>query len=277
MNTKIKVFRLILWCLLVVGIAVLAFSYFNNVYYSQQLISAIEQDDAKRVRELTDSKFGNVDSLPVVSKHLALLAERQYPTPLQAACRKGNFEIVKLLIDKGADVNYVVSGMDTRSPLMLAAYYNERDSKLEIIKLLVENDANIDYVTRGQTAMTCLAETNHPQTIESIEYLESKGQNVYGENYSDGTLLHYACRAGNSLVINYLVTERNVDVNAINSDGRTPLICLMFPVAPKSIDDLMLLLEYGADTTIVDNDGYTAYDYAIKYEKTEFAELLKPE
>jgi len=276
MNTKIKVFPLILCCLLVVGIAALIFSYFNNTYYSQQLISAIEQDDVERVRELTNSKFGNVDSLPVVSKHLALLAERQYPTPLQAACRKGNFEIVKLLIDKGADVNYVVSGMDTRSPLMLAAY-NKSDSKLEIIKLLVENGANIDYVTRGQTAMTCLAETDHPQTIESIEYLESKGQNVYGENYPYGTLLHYACRVGNSLVINYLVTERNVDVNAINSEGRTPLIYLMFPVAPKSIDDLMLLLEYGADKTIVDNDGYTAYDYAVKYEKTEFAELLKPE
>jgi len=39
---------------------------------------------------------------------------------------------------------------------------------------------------------------------------------------------------------------------------------------------LKFLLENGADKSIKDNDGKTAYDYAVENGNTELAELLKP-
>jgi ankyrin repeat protein len=41
-------------------------------------------------------------------------------------------------------------------------------------------------------------------------------------------------------------------------------------------DTIQILLENGADKSIMDVHGKTAYDYALENENDEFAYLLKP-
>ena len=68
-----------------------------------------------------------------------------------------------------------------------------------------------------------------------------------------------------------------MDINALSADGKTPLIVYsVSKVNDRKADDLVFLLENGADKTIKDNDGKTAYDYAVSNGNTELAELLKP-
>lgn len=58
-------------------------------------------------------------------------------TPLCVAIQKGEIDLVKKLIEYGADVNEKSYGM---TPLMVAARYN----KVEIIKILLENGAKVN-------------------------------------------------------------------------------------------------------------------------------------
>jgi ankyrin repeat protein len=60
-----------------------------------------------------------------------------YGGPLVAAARSGETDIVKLLIDRGADVNACGTG---ESPLTLAVKFGY----LDIVKMLIENGAKID-------------------------------------------------------------------------------------------------------------------------------------
>jgi ankyrin repeat protein len=58
------------------------------------------------------------------------------PTPLCVAISKGEIDMVKKLIEYGADVNEKSNGM---TPLMTAARYN----KVEIIKVLLSKGAHL--------------------------------------------------------------------------------------------------------------------------------------
>jgi len=68
-------------------------------------------------------------------------------TPLCVAIQKGETDLVKKLIEYGADVNETSAGL---TPLMVAARYN----KVEIIKLLLANGAHT-YIKdeKGFTAL----------------------------------------------------------------------------------------------------------------------------
>ena len=70
------------------------------------------------------------------------------------------------------------------------------------------------------------------------------------------------------------------DPNVIAWRGRT---CLIDVVNHDSqyyneyhYEIVKLLVEYGTDISIKDQDGFTAYDYAVKYNRTELYDLLKP-
>ncbi|WP_309641911.1 ankyrin repeat domain-containing protein [Flavobacterium sp.] len=68
-------------------------------------------------------------------------------TPLCVAIQKGEFDLVKKMVEYGADVNEKSFGM---TPLMVAARYN----KTEIIKFLLANGANVQ--TKDEKGITAL-------------------------------------------------------------------------------------------------------------------------
>ncbi|AXG74415.1 ankyrin repeat domain-containing protein [Flavobacterium arcticum] len=76
-----------------------------------------------------------------------LVAEYNMTTPLGMAICKGDIETVKKFIEYGASVNERSNGL---TPLMLAARYNQA----EIIKVLLDNGANLELEDeRGFTAL----------------------------------------------------------------------------------------------------------------------------
>ncbi|MEG9863015.1 MAG: ankyrin repeat domain-containing protein [Parvularculales bacterium] len=56
-----------------------------------------------------------------------------------------------------------------------------------------------------------------------------------------------------------------VDVNALDNDGRTPLhFATLHNTSEASPEIAELLLQYGADASIKDNFGKTAFEYAME-------------
>lgn len=66
------------------------------------------------------------------------------------------------------------------------------------------------------------------------------------------------------------------DVNMKDKGGKTALMLAVFIFTSdrEEYNIVNLLLDNGADVNMKDNVGKTALDYAKKYERTEFIELL---
>ena len=84
----------------------------------------------------------------------------------------------------------------------------------------------------------------------------------------------------NAVKIVEMLLEYGADPNVILRRGRTCLIDVV-ELEPKYYNEyhyeiVRLLVEYGTDISIKDQDGFTAYDYAVKYNRTELYDLLKP-
>ena len=84
----------------------------------------------------------------------------------------------------------------------------------------------------------------------------------------------------NAVKIVEMLLEYGADPNVILRRGRTCLIDIV-ALNPKYYNEyhyeiVKLLVEYGTDISIKDQDGFTAYDYAVKYNRTELYDLLKP-
>jgi len=107
-----------------------------------------------------------------------------------------NIDIVKLLIDYGVDIN--ASNRYYNNALTLAAVYGYSD----IVKLLIENGANINYAgEEGSTALMNASSQNH---IEIVKLLLDNGADVNAINLSGDTALVLASQFGYKNIIKLL-------------------------------------------------------------------------
>ena len=90
---------------IIVVIIIFGIILYNNQFYAKRVISAIEQENIPKLQKLLESPLGNLNCKPTLWIY-EVLSEKSEPTPLQAACKSGNTEIVKLLLENGAKVNY---------------------------------------------------------------------------------------------------------------------------------------------------------------------------
>ena len=98
--------------------------------------------------------------------------------------------------------------------------------------------------------------------------------NIRDSSWYDGTALMYQAEHGTVESMESLLAHKpHALPNLQDSDGRTALHCAVY-----SGDDpakVRLLLDYGADKTIRDNNGRTALDYAKTSNRTECIKLLE--
>ena len=255
--------------------AIISLHNYNNYNYARKLNTAIEKNDVDAVKKLLGSPFGNVNSATAGYHIYTVFNDVEFKTPLQTACWEGNLEVVKLLIDAGADVNRIVPILSYYSPLMHAVGSDSPEA-MDIAKLLIENGADAKYsITYGRDALWEAIGYRHNNfdLIEMVELLETAGANINKE-YFGGTILNEACENGAYLLIRYLVGERGLDVNNIDDQGITPLMEVCRRSRENNGDTLRYLLEHGADRTLVSKEGKTAYDYANEDERPDYCEIL---
>lgn len=86
------------------------------------------------------------------------------PTPLMNAAYRGNTNIINMLLENGADINYTTDfGM---TALMMAASYNQ----FEVAKMLLENNADTSVTnTYGYTALDLAKSEDYKNMVELLE------------------------------------------------------------------------------------------------------------
>jgi len=141
-------------------------------------------------------------------------------TPLHYACREGNIEIIKLLIENGADVN-LKNHYSTLYPIFdaITAMNNQKKYFL-IIQLLIENGADIKKVDSfGNTLLYYAIEQ---ENIPLIKFLIQLGCDInHVSRHDKDSVLHYAYFQKNREIISLLI-EHGADVEHLNIYNKTP-------------------------------------------------------
>ncbi|MGB3694161.1 MAG: ankyrin repeat domain-containing protein [Spirulinaceae cyanobacterium] len=135
-------------------------------------------------------------------------------TALHYAAVKGNYEIVALLIENGADVN--ARSNESSTPL----HWAMQSRNPETITLLIEKGADFEAVDQRGTTPLYWAAAHGAK--EATLILLAKGANVNAEDKNESTALHAAARLGRTDIVKLLI-ENGAEVNARMTSGETPL------------------------------------------------------
>lgn len=183
-------------------------------------------------------------------------------TPLMVALAyNNNPEIIKLLIDAGADINKKnYHGESTLS----YAFSNQKKEVLNI--LLNVNDINSYNLTKDEKVNlldTALTDNNNLEAIKVII-------NFIGEKFihinkyeEDPLLIRSIVNNNNPKVVNYLI-DLGVDTNITGEWGVTPLFWAAAHQNTSVIDNL---ISKGSNVNFIDSDGWNALMMASRYNK----------
>lgn len=218
------------------------------------------------------------------------------PTPassLQDAIHTGDVELVRIEIEKGADVNEADFMLGL--PLMIAA----RDNHVAIAEALVNHGANVNGMDISGSA---LHSATYAGNAAMVEFLISKGADVNAAPDGVITPLHHAA-ANDHIYIIKLLIRRGASVNSTSGKpsalhisagaGHQKAVELLIanganvmhrdnegdtPVHRAAIggyaDIIKLLLDAGADIEAEGTHSYTPLEVARAYDRTEITELL---
>lgn len=253
-----KKFRFVnFFCVCIALILVLTciiFAFDTPYRNARKLIDAIENNDVTAAEKILEN--GQDPDIPSIRPLKILSFWGISPElSLAVACRKGNYEMVNLLITHGASANGVRGA--GRTPMSETLFYFQEDD-VEIIKLLLENGA--DTESQNDLLPVCYAAKMTPKEYDPT----MENGTVFKGDYNE------AIAQDITEIVLLLLEDRDPN---IASGGGTTL--LMHAASVGNIYLVNHLLSMGADKTLTNRLGETAHDIAIKNGHQEVAFLLE--
>lgn len=225
---------------------------------------------------------------------------------LIVAAIQGDLNLIKELIEKGADLDAKTNGGGGRNGLFWAAamgnadverFFLEKETlaepppktqnktkpkkkpddslnhaakngKLEIVKLLLENNRDPNYKdSGGDTALTLAAEHGHK---EIVELLLENGADKNSKNGDGDSALILAVQKGYPSVVSVLLAN-GADIEAKDKKGKTALI---WAVSNNDLEITTQILEKKPKIDTKDNNGWPALHVAAKNGFSDITSLL---
>jgi ankyrin repeat protein len=181
-------------------------------------------------------------------------------TPLYRQAEVGNVEIVKLLIEKGSDINKLCVN-DYHALFVL------NKNGVEIAKLFIERGLDINMTSKdGSTPLHACAQVGN---AELIKYYLAVGANINATDNRGNLPIHKL--AFQATPVAKVLLENGQDVNAKNNKGQT---ALHRAAGFGDIELIQYLISKSADVNVTDKDGVTPLYFAVKNNRREVVELL---
>ncbi|KAA8646822.1 Ankyrin-2 [Aspergillus tanneri] len=181
---------------------------------------------------------------------------------LYSAAMNGHVEVLRLLLDKPADLN-----IPNNSGMTLLNSAAE-SGHLEVVRLLLDRGADITVTnSSGWTPLNSAADSGH---LEVVRLLLDRGADLTVTNSSGWTPLFAAAFSGHLEVVRHLL-DKEADLTVPTNDGWTPL---RVAVDNGHLEVVRLLLDRGADLTVAGPDGWTPFSAAAESGHLEVVRLL---
>ena len=236
---------------------------------------AIKNGDIEQVKDIVASGYD-------INEETSIL-------PLALASSRGHFDIVKFLLDSGAEVDKPFQhGNNMETSLVIAA---ER-GHTEIVKLLVERGADVNYIipfnkkAYNSREINVILKDSHPYNsaltkqlsgyninIKTVRALLDAGANVnvgfWGAYRKFHTPLIHACVHGDVEIVQALI-DRGANLNETDEWLKSPLMYALegkeYTSWKPHLKVIRALVNAGADPNkrdmgLVNNKGHTPLSY----------------
>jgi ankyrin repeat protein len=182
--------------------------------------------------------------------------------PLAWAAKNGHEGVVRFLLEKGAEVDW----MDPNGRTALCE--GASGAHEAVVKLLLKNGAEVDSKDNsGETPLSHAAYKGHQAVVK---LLLKNGAEVDSKDISGETPLSRAAYKGHRAVVKLLL-ENGAEVESKDNNGRTPL---SWAASSQNKDVVELLLENGAEVELKDNNGRTPLSWAASDGNEDVFKLL---
>ena len=207
------------------------------------LIDAVDRGDTETVLRLTQ-EGANVNVIGSDSESLLCMA-----------CERGHNEIVRILLDAGADARWIAISRAIS------------EGHLSIVQMLLQHDNGLLEAANNYGFTPLLSATlSHQSHI--AHFLLDQGANACATTHDGKTTLLLECWCGPpDLDIVRRLLAAGIEVDARDKDQHTPL----HRAAEYSVLEVVreLVVEHNANMFALDKNGNTPFDHAASYRSAE--------
>ena len=213
-----------------------------------------DEDNIDHIPLITAFNLGNHSIASLIITEMYKRQDKSRNTPLHIACMTGNISLMQFIAKMNCDINAMNHDGDT------ALHIAVRKGHLELMKVLLELVSDTDVIHQcnkvGKNPLHVACEIGDPLLF--VELLKWKSFSLAKHEY---TLLHLACECGHTPIVDIMLLETDVDINAKNSDG-----CTALHVACETGNNKIALLLLGkeCDINIRDKNGNTPLHLACQ-------------
>merc|ERR1712137_564500 len=195
------------------------------------------------------------------------IRDKQGGTALYNACYAGFVKCVKLLLEKSEDAVAMINitDIENRGPLHATSCFGH----WECTSLLVKH--KIELNQRDVNNMTPLHLAAFNGCNLSMAYLSQNGADPKIPNKEGVTALHYAAFKGHVISVHLLCAKGDVEINATDNRGATPL---HYAASRDQWDVIAYLIHHGAEIDYQNHEGLTPLSYAVKNRAIDAAVTL---
>lgn len=184
-------------------------------------------------------------------------------TPLVLAAREaGNPDVIKLLVERGSDIN--AADNNSATALVLAAWRGYET----VVNYLI--DSHADVPGSGAMANKLFEYALNKKLTRLYETILKNGGDAEKLIGNGTTAMHFAAKGGSKPIVDDLI-KRKFDVNAMDSFGMTPL---HYAAKYGRTEVIKTLIEDGAALNPKSRVEETPYNLAVKAGKKESADYL---
>lgn len=187
-------------------------------------------------------------------------------TPLIQAAGIGSQEVVELLLDYGANIH-------TTDHLERSALHSSVSSgHTEVVRALIRRGADVNARHRGDAMYAVLDAVRFGHT-ETLHALLEAGARLSDVTTDEGyTALHIAASQGHLGLLRRLLNKNlSLDINAKTVEGSTPVNTATYA---GRVDVVRMLLDRGANASIVDSAGWTPLHWAVEGNHPRIVKIL---
>ncbi|XP_067653211.1 serine/threonine-protein phosphatase 6 regulatory ankyrin repeat subunit B-like [Haliotis asinina] len=175
-------------------------------------------------------------------------------TPVMLAANSGEREVFDILVRKGADLSVI----DNNDDNILHSACGGGNPKI-VTYILMQNIVDINC--KGDEEMTPVLIAAYYAKHEAFDILVKKEADLSVTDGDGDNILHLACRGGHVKIVNYILMQNIVDINAKNSGGETPVMLAAWCAKGEVFDGLV---RKGADLSVIDEDGDNILHWACR-------------
>ena len=225
--------------LVLIGYASCATARYPDPKEYGEYAQAIRRDDISYVKRFTAKyKKYAITDIELIGHHF---------NPVEIAAISDSNDIVKFLLEKGADPNALSPSY--KVPIIFVMVANK---KVEAIKLAIEHGSKVDIKDDG--GMSLIGYAASTGSLEVVSALLPAIKDINAVDERNGNALFGAIYSDSIEILN-LLAARGIDLNNQDSYGNTPLL---YAIGLGQIAIAERLIELGAGTSIMNEKGYDA-------------------